>query len=304
MVLDEAGGIKACGDDEAASRKLRRQALAAQRKLQRVQHRVSVLVWVARGLSMDGAADCAAVQAAMLSLAEGTLVTTLAEGFRPQLSTVSQQQVDSSAIEKAALWMRQSFEVCDAEDQAWGPAQEACMEEVRLLEDPVGDRLLPPATLRAAAQLLLCVPLAQGTEEQLAALFVALLRAHGVLARFTSALQVRIPSLAPAATCATCASPCSPLSDFASAAYALAHISTARDALAPPRCMRSHLRHTHLHPHLRHTHLLGFPAVRTHRPARRRWCRCGARSHPQSLWGEGRRLRRRRCLRGLAARKS
>jgi hypothetical protein len=180
--LDVTGGIKAIDDDEAAAKKLRRQALAAQRKLQRVQHRVSILVWLARGLAMDGAASCSAVQAAMLSLAEGCI---------PEPCTEAQQHAESSAIEKAAQWMRQTFDVCDSEDQAWGSAQEAFLEELREMEASSGAQPPAPATLRAAAQLLTCVQLSQGTEEQIAALFVALLRAQGVLVRFTTALHVR-----------------------------------------------------------------------------------------------------------------
>lgn len=180
LTIDVRGTVT--DEDEKLAK---RQAQAAQTRMRRILHRVSVLVWLARGMAMDGAADTPAVQARILSLVGDDV---------PAADAATLQSPGAIRnMQKAAKWMSGTFELCDSEDQAeWGAAQEAMLAEIRDSEGEVltGTRTAP-TTQRAAARLLLCIEAQQGTEEQLGALFVALLRAQGYMARHTVSLPVR-----------------------------------------------------------------------------------------------------------------
>lgn len=152
--------------------------MAAQRKLQQVQHRGSTICSLARGLLMDRAASCKALHVCMLSIAE------------PSLQLDVQEHLSTAVIEKVVTWTKTTFRLCDADDLKWGSHEEDCLSDVQEMELASGAEYCAPAAQRVAAQLLACIHRREATEEQIAALLVAFLRGAGATTRFVTVLQV------------------------------------------------------------------------------------------------------------------
>ena len=171
-------------DDAEAQRLARRRAQAARTRMRRILHRVSVLVWLARGMAMDAAASLQATQARILSAVGDSVPGACAATLQAPGTT--------RLVQRAAQWMCHNFEVCDADDQAaWGAAHDSMLAHVAAMEGDRAAATIAPTTQRAAVRLLICIAARQGTEEQLGAVFVALLRAKGFIARYTVSLPVR-----------------------------------------------------------------------------------------------------------------
>lgn len=152
--------------------------MAAQRKLQQVQHRASTICSLARGLVMDRAADCKAVQASISSIAD------------PSLQADVQKQPNADVLQKVVAWTKTTFSLCEADDLKWGSHEEDCLADVQEVELASGADYCAPAAQRVAAQLLGCVHRREATEEQIGALLVAFLRGAGATTRLVNALQV------------------------------------------------------------------------------------------------------------------
>lgn len=132
---------------------------------------------------MDAAANLQTTQSRMLSVVGDSIPGAAAANLQKPETT--------RLVQRAAQWMCHNFELCDAEDQEdWGAAHEALVEEVSMMEGDGVAATIAPTTKRAAAQLLMCIEVRQGTEEQLGALFIALLRAKGFIARHAISLPV------------------------------------------------------------------------------------------------------------------
>lgn len=159
--------------------------MAAQRKLQQVQHRASTICSLARGLLMDRAASCKAVQASVVSIAEPSLLTDI------------QGNLSTKVLEKVVAWTKAAFRLCDPDDLKWGSHEEDCLADVQEMELAGGAEYCAPAAQRVAAQLLACIHRREATEEQIGALVVAFLRGAGATTRFVTVLQVlsKLPSL-------------------------------------------------------------------------------------------------------------
>ena len=207
VTIDASG--EATDDADARQRLARRQAQAAQTRMRRILHRVSVLVWLARGMSMDAAASLQAIQARILSV--------VGDSIPGACAATLQAPETIKLVQRAAQWMCHNFELCDADDQEDSrSAHDSLWAEVLVME---GDRAaavtIEPTTQRAAVRLLMCIEARQGTEEQLGALFVALLRAKGFIARYTISLPVRFELFSVRQYCQHLAQPLSsPFSSF------------------------------------------------------------------------------------------
>lgn len=164
--------------DDAALKRQKRQAIAAQRKLQQMQHRCSALCSLARGMVIDRATSCKAVQASVLSVAP------------PALQEEMQHAVTTRNLEKVVIWIKSSFYLCEPDDMKWGSDEEEYLADVQEREVTSEADYCSPAAQRVAAQLLGCISRRAATEEQMAGILVAFLRSVGATARFVCSLQV------------------------------------------------------------------------------------------------------------------
>eukprot|EP00892_Ulva_mutabilis_P007434 jgi/Ulvmu1/5062/UM021_0079.1 len=164
--------------DDAEAKQRKRRAMAAQRKLQLVQHQVSTLCGLARGMAIDRAANCRAVQAAVLSIADPTLHQDI------------KNRLNDATLAQSVRWIKSTFQLCEPDDLKWGRQEDDALVDVQEMELTSGAEYCAPAAQRIAAQLIRCIHRREATEEQIAALLVAYLRGAGAWTRYVSALQV------------------------------------------------------------------------------------------------------------------
>lgn len=179
-----AGTVAADTDASAEAKKRAAAAKRSQAQFRRLAHRASALTLLARGLLLDAAADCAAVQAAALRVLPPCLVAALREG-----------QPSDASLDKACAAFAAAFTVVRdgagegllaglAEDDAGLWARTA---DVRL---PSGG--VPTLARAVAVRLLQCATARRGAELHVVALSVAALRACGHLTRLVCNFQVRM----------------------------------------------------------------------------------------------------------------
>lgn len=188
--VDVSGNVLATTEAQEEAKKRKQKLRAAERHLRRVEHRISCLFCLLRGLCLSAAADSAAVQAAALSLAPAPLVDKLqgAVGSR------------RGALREATEWLRGAVSVDpDAEDAAAAldltGEDDASLHSVEDVALPAAVRGGDAAARSAALHLLQCAQRRVGGELHVAALFAALLRACGLTTRLVTSFLVRINQL-------------------------------------------------------------------------------------------------------------
>jgi hypothetical protein len=218
--VDSVGNVNATMATVEAGKGAKARARSAERQLRRVEHRVTALTALVRGLLLDCAADSSAVQAAVLSLVPPELVEQLGV-------CGGAKDVESGGLAGVCSWMHRTFTVADEQENAtdystltraeycamdltgnhdlrgrrteeddlfWGMVQDVRLPEGQRgwMKGFGGEGGASMVARAIAVQLLMCVQRRRGGELHVAAVFVALLRACGRPTRLVANFQVRL----------------------------------------------------------------------------------------------------------------